>query len=100
MAYTYTFFAFDFVGNKSKASKTINTVGDVTPPGPVADLTTQQNENPDAPRVTLTWLNPTDDDLKTIVIMRRKSKNSEAEPRTIEEAQSMGFETVGQIEYR
>jgi len=100
LAYTYTFFASDYVGNQSKISKTIDLVGDTTPPGPVKDLSSQQNDNPDAPRVTLTWLNPDDTDLKTVVIMRRKSKNSEAQPRTIDEAREQGFETVGQIQYR
>lgn len=100
LAYTYTFFASDYVGNESKISHTIDLVGDTTPPGPVVDLTSQQNENPDAPRVTLTWQNPDDTDLKTIVIMRRKSKNSEAQPRTIDEAREQGFEMVGQIQYR
>jgi len=99
LGYTYTIFASDFIGNLSKASKNINLVGDITPPGPITGLKAENNKNPDTPKMTLTWQNPTDKDLTGVVIMRRKTKEADKQPRTIDEAKAMGFEVVGNIEY-
>jgi hypothetical protein len=74
--YSYTLFAVDAAGNTSAGTSVTVQSLDITPPGPVTDLTASASTD----GIHLAWSNPTDSDFAGVVIRRLDGSTAPTSP--------------------